>query len=388
MTLNYSLIKSLKPKDKLYKVSDGGGLALWIYPTGRMRWALSYREDGKQKTAYLGEYPVYSLGEAREWRFNLKSRQARDLPIIDTSLSDRAYLFENVYSEWFLRWAPEKKSEKYVLQVQSAIDINILPILRGRDIREIRPVDIVQSLRGMESRGVLEYLRRVKSSLKMIFSYAVESGLIDFNPVASIGPQAFKKPEKSHFDALAPSELPLLIKALEDGRITGITRLAIYWQLLTMTRPIEAVSAKWSDIDLQRKRWVIPESVMKKNRPHIVPLNSFLISLLPEIKSLNSYKIYLFEGAEYSDHLNRETPRVTLRRAGLNTTAHGLRALSATILEEEGYPEVVIKSALSHAKGNGDQSTAAYLRSTFYDERVKMMAYLGEVIIRTKNLTS
>lgn len=29
MTLNYSLIKSLKPKDKLYKVSDGGGLALF-----------------------------------------------------------------------------------------------------------------------------------------------------------------------------------------------------------------------------------------------------------------------------------------------------------------------------------------------------------------------
>lgn len=47
-------------------------------------------------------------------------------------------------------------------------------------------------------------------------------------------------------------------------------------------------------------------------------------------------------------------------------------------MEEAGYPEAVIKAGLSHAKGGGDQTTPAYLRSTFYDERVKMMEELGE----------
>ena len=380
MKLNYSKIKAIKPKEKLTKHSDGGGLSLWVYPTGKMRWALAYREDGKQKTAYLGEYPIYSLSEARDWRNSIKERLAKSLPAIDQSLGDTAYLFQNVYAEWFKRWSKEKKSEKYVKQVAAAIEANIMPHFRNKDIREIRPVNIVESLREMEKRGVLEYLRRVKSSLKMMFGYAAESGLIDFNPVDVVGSKAFQKAEKQHFDALEPEELPLLLEKLEDGSISGITRLAIYWQLLTMTRPIETVSARWIDIDLDKKQWRIPAAMMKKSRDHIIPLNQFLLDLLPDIRGMNKYDIYLFEGVDYGSHLNRETPRINLRRAGLNSTAHGLRALAATILEEEGYPEAIIKAALSHAKGNGDMTTAAYLRSTFYSERIEMMECLSQKV--------
>lgn len=382
--LTFTQIKALKPKDKLYKLSDGGGLSLWVYPTGRMRWALQYREDGKQKTTYLGEYPAYSLAEAREWRLDLKNRQAKNLSVVDSSLTDSAYLFQNVYKEWYKRWAPQKKSEKYAKQVQAAIDSNVLPLLKNKDVRQIKPVDIVMALRSMEERGVLEYLRRVKSSLKMLFGYAVSSGLIDFNPVAAIDDQAFMKPEKTHFDALSPDQLSLLINVL-DNKLTGVTRYAIYWQLLTMTRPIETVSAQWKDLDLESKRWIIPAEIMKKTRPHIVPLCDELISLLPELQAMNQFGKYLFEGMDFNQHLNRETPRITLRKMGLPTTAHGLRALSATILEEQGFPDAVIKSALSHAKGGGDQTTAAYLRSTFYDERVEMMKCLNDIVVESKN---
>ncbi|UNM96281.1 tyrosine-type recombinase/integrase [Ignatzschineria rhizosphaerae] len=384
MKLNFSKIKAIKPQEKLTKHSDGGGLALWVYPTGKMRWALAYREDGKQKTAYLGDYPAYSLAEARSWRDEIKNRLARSLPAIDSTLKDEAYLYKNVFEEWYARWAGEKKSQKYSQQVKNAIYANVMDDLGKMDVREIRPFTIVQALRGMEERGVLEYLRRVKSSLKMSFDYAVSCGLIDFNPVVAVGTQSFKKAEKKHFDALNPEELPLLIEKLENREISGVTRLAIYWQFLTMTRPIEAVSARWEDINLEKKHWEIPAEVMKKSRPHIIPLNDFLISLLPEIKSMNTRDTYLFEGMDYGTHLNRETPRITLRRSGLNSTAHGLRALAATILEEAGYPEAVIKAGLSHAKGGGDQTTPAYLRSTFYDERVGMMDYLGGVVERAR----
>lgn len=380
MKLNFSKIRAIKPQEKLTKHSDGGGLSLWVYPTGKMRWALAYREDGKQKTAYLGDYPAYSLAEARSWRDEIKNRIARSLPAIDSTLKDEAYLYKNVFEEWYARWAGEKKSQKYSQQVKNAVYANVMDMLGNMDVREIRPFTIVQALRGMEERGVLEYLRRVKSSLKMSFDYAVSCGLIDFNPVVAVGTQSFKKAEKKHFDALNPEELPLLIEKLENGEISGVTRFAIYWQFLTMTRPIEAVSAKWEEIDLDKKQWRIPGEKMKKSRDHIIPLSDFLISLLPSIKSMNMRDTYLFEGMDYGTHLNRETPRITLRRVGLNSTAHGLRALAATILEEAGFPEAVIKAGLSHAKGSGDQTTAAYLRSTFYDERVEMMSHLGGLI--------
>lgn len=380
MALTFTQIKNIKPADKLKKYSDGGGLSLWVYPTGKMRWALAYREQGKQKNAYLGEYPAFSLAEARQWREEIKERMARGLPAIDASLSDSAYLFPNVYRQWFERWKPQKKNESYPEQVERAIDSNIIPHFENKDIRQVKPVDIVQALRGMEERGALEYLRRVKGWVSLIFDYAVDSGLIDVNPVKSVGRQAFKQHKGGHFQALPPYDLPILIRALEDGTITSRTRLAIYWQLLTMTRPIEAVSAKWQDINLEEKQWIIQPEDMKKSRLHIVPLSSLAIDLLKEIKAINRGGIYLFDGEDYGTHLHRETPRITLRKKGLETTAHGLRALSATIMEEEGYPEAVITASLSHAKGKGNKSIPAYLRSTFYDERVEMLEHLGQIV--------
>lgn len=380
MALTFTQIKSIKPTDKLKKYSDGGGLSLWVYPSGKMRWALAYREHGKQKSAYLGEYPAYSLAEARQWRDTLKERLERGLPAIDASLSDSAYLFQNVYRQWFERWKPQKKNKKYPEQVENAIDANVIPHFENKDIRQIKPVDIVQALRGMEDRGALEYLRRVKGWISLIFDFAVDSGLIDVNPAKSVGRQAFKRHKGEHFQALPPDDLPVLIKALEDGTINGRARLAIYWQLLTMTRPIETVSAKWEDIDLKERHWIIKPEDMKKSRLHIVPLSALAIDLLKEIKAINRGGAYLFEGEEYGTHLHRETPRITLRKKGLETTAHGLRALVSTLLEERGYREEVITASLSHAKGNGNKSIPAYLRSTFYDERAEMLEDLGQIV--------
>lgn len=378
--LTFAKIKAAKPKDKLYKLSDGGGLSLWIYPSGRMRWAFKYNEDGKQKNAYLGEYPTYSLSDAREWREGLRSRIGRGEKVIEEVKNNTPFIFKTVYENWFKRWAPQKKSKKYAKQVKAAIDLNVLPILENKDVREVRPFDIVEALRGMEERGVLEYLRRTKSALSLIFGYAVDSGLIDFNPVDAVGKQAFKKHEKGHFEALAPDQLSLFIQKMGGDYIGTVTRCAIYWQLLTITRPIETVSAQWEHIDLDKKQWVIPPEIMKKSREHIIPLSPLALELLTVLKEINVNGIYLFEGLNKRNHLNRETPRIVLRRVGVPSTAHGLRSLGATILEEAGYPEPVIKAALSHAKGNGDQSTAAYLRSTFYSERVEAMNYLSDLI--------
>lgn len=377
--LTFAKIKGLKPKEKLYKISDGGGLSLWVYPSGAMKWALSYRLSGKQQTIYLGNYPAYSLTNAREWREEIRAKLDRGLSIHNETNRDR-YIFSHIYDEWFKRWSPERKNEKYVVQVDNAIKKNIFPILANMDIREIKAIHIVESLRPFEDRGALEYLVKIKSSLNLIFSFATSSGLIEANPVAAVGTQAFKKHKKSHHEALAPEQLPQLIEALENGVITDTTRFAIYWQLLTATRPIEAVSAKWEDIDLEARTWSIPAEIMKKSRPHIVPLSNMAMRLLEQIKQDNKKGIYLFESNDYKSHLNRETPRIMLRRAKLPTTAHGLRSLAGTILEEGGYSRELIHAVLAHAKDGGDQTTIAYMRSSLFEERKAPMEYLGNKI--------
>lgn len=380
MALTYSKIKSLAPRDKLYKLSDEGGLSIWVYPSGKKRWALAYREDGKQKTAYLGDYPAYSLAEAREWRDHIKMRLARSLPAIEEPEDNQSFLFQNIYEDWFQRWAKTQKSKNNVVGRDRAVKTHLWGYYFNRDVRDIRPSHVVESLRKLESDEAFGQLRAMKSTLSLVFSYATDCGKIDFNPVFAVGKMAFKKAPAQHFEALEPDDLFLLIKKLEDGSLSGVVRLAIYWQLLTMTRPIETVSAKWEDINLDKKQWSISSEIMKKGREHIVPLSSLALSLICEIKLLSNDSPYLFKSNRTASHISRSSLRQGIRRVGLNTTAHGLRALAATTLEEAGYAESAIKAALSHAKDGGDATTAAYLRSTFYDERANMLEYLGEKV--------
>jgi hypothetical protein len=58
-------IENAAPKQKAYKLFDGGGLYLLVTPTGSKLWRFNYRFDGKQKTLYLKNYPDRSLDEAR-----------------------------------------------------------------------------------------------------------------------------------------------------------------------------------------------------------------------------------------------------------------------------------------------------------------------------------
>jgi len=51
-------IKAAKAEAKLRKLSDGGGLQLWLDPRGYRHWRFAYRFDAKQKVLALGTYPA------------------------------------------------------------------------------------------------------------------------------------------------------------------------------------------------------------------------------------------------------------------------------------------------------------------------------------------
>ena len=48
--LTATQIKQAKPKEKDYKLSDGGGLYLLVTKRGTKLWRMKYKFDGKEKT--------------------------------------------------------------------------------------------------------------------------------------------------------------------------------------------------------------------------------------------------------------------------------------------------------------------------------------------------
>lgn len=58
MSLTELAIRSAKAEGKITKLSDGGGLQLWVTPDGAKRWRVAYRFGGKQKVLAVGVYPT------------------------------------------------------------------------------------------------------------------------------------------------------------------------------------------------------------------------------------------------------------------------------------------------------------------------------------------
>jgi hypothetical protein len=73
MSLSHTAVANAKPKDKVHKLFDGGGLHLLIKPSGYKAWKYDYRLDSARGTYTIGQYPDVSLKLARE-----RHREARE----------------------------------------------------------------------------------------------------------------------------------------------------------------------------------------------------------------------------------------------------------------------------------------------------------------------
>lgn len=96
MPLTDVRIRSLKPADKPHKYSDGGGLFLFIPPSGSKLWRMAYRFEGKSRLLSFGAYPAVSLKDARERRDEARCELSRNLRISVTKLENGARHFSAV----------------------------------------------------------------------------------------------------------------------------------------------------------------------------------------------------------------------------------------------------------------------------------------------------
>lgn len=141
-----------------------------------------------------------------------------------------------------------------------------------------------------------------------------------------------------------------------------------------MVRPSEAVGAKWSEIDLENKLWVIPVERMKKKVEHTVPLSKQALEILAILKPFTGHRVHVFTAdRDITKHMNPSTANVALKRMGFHKklVAHGMRSLASTTLNEQGFDPDVIESALAHKDTN--EVRRAYNRAEYLERRRVMM---------------
>ncbi|MDE0550066.1 tyrosine-type recombinase/integrase, partial [Vibrio sp. VP6] len=214
-----------------------------------------------------------------------------------------------------------------------------------------------------------------------VMRLAVASGAIEVNYLSDIT-KLFPAPKSKNMATIRPEELPELMRNLGNAKITDTIRCLLEWQLHTMTRPIEAATTRWSDIDLENEVWIVPAERMKMKKPHTIPLTPQTLAILEEMKKISGHREYVFPSHRNpNNHVNSQSANMALKRMGFEgrLVSHGLRTLASTTLNEQSFDPDVIEAALAHIDRN--EVRRAYNRAEYLEQRRKLMCWWSQHIV-------
>ena len=384
-------IKSAKPRDKAYKLADGGGLYLEVMPTGAKLWRMKFKQaSGKESRLAFGAYDEVSLADARAKRDAARKQMAIGVDPAQAKRIEKqqkatvaANTFEAVAREWHSNKLASWQ-DRTATNILHRLEVDVFPLIGRHPIAEIKAPVILDVLRQIEKRGALDMAKRQSQVCGQIFRYAIASGKADTDPVPSLR-GALKPSSNGHHAAITADELPAFLRAFEkiEGRMFVPTKVMFRLMMMTFVRTSELTETPWSEIDLENESWVIEWHRMKmgkkKVNPRKVNHHVFLPTqgweLLRELHAITGGNKYLFPNMR--DHTKPATNfgiLAAVKRMGYagKMTGHGFRSLAMGVIKERlGYRHEVVDRQLSHA--SGDTYGEAYDRAMFLDERRVMM---------------
>jgi integrase len=380
-------LENAKPKDKPYKLADGGGLFLLIKPSGSRLWRMKYRAGWQEKLLSFGTFPKVSLAQARRQRDDARKliEEGTDPSAERKAEKQRAATaadnsFERVARE-FVDKRRETWSEGHAEYVLGRLAKDVFPALGARPINEIEARDLLTALNAVEARGAIEMAHRIRSFCGQVFRYGVANARcsrdVAFDLTGALTP---RKPE--HMAAVPLEELPELLRRIDRAEEAPyfrnrLTRIYLQLCLLTFPRPGELRKAVWSQFDIDDGVWNVPAGVMKRRREHLVPLSRQAMTLLRELREISGRGEFLFpgEGAK-KPIMSENTGSYALHALGYKDkqTPHGFRALASTALNESGHFDVdAIEMQLAHLEGSA--SRRPYNRAKYAHIRIPMMTW-------------
>jgi hypothetical protein len=192
--LNDTQLKALKPKEKVYNVTDSLGLSVQVETTGSKLWRFRYQFENKPKLISLGKYPDISLLQARERRDEARKLVANGIDpsknrkeVKSARLEAQANSFKQVSEEWYAHWQQVKHS-RHADYVMRRLEADVFPVIGNRAISQIQAPEIVAVIKAIAGRGALDIAKRCHQTIGQIFRFAIAHGKATRNPATDINP--------------------------------------------------------------------------------------------------------------------------------------------------------------------------------------------------------
>lgn len=404
-SLTATQIKSAKPKEKKYKLSDGRGLFLQVNPNGSKLWRLKYRFNSKEKEYAIGVYPQISLAQARAKREELKQLISNDIDPnenkkevkikVKEDLMLKTNTFYFVSQKW---WDNHKKevSENYHIKIGRALENYIYPFVRNQPIGEVKRANILELLIHLKNKNLLETAKRSYILLNQIFRYAVVMEMTKYNIISDLDLKLIiGRIERKNYATLTKiNDIRGLLLSIDEYSGDYTTKMALKMLPYVFVRSFNIRHCEWSEINFKDNTWIIPPHKMKIKEEFILPLPTQVIEILREMKEFSSDSDYIFPSFRHKNKpMSDNTLISAIRRMGYTKeefVPHGFRAMFSTLAYEKLncsnghiFSGEVIEALLAHKEQNRIKS--AYNRSTYSEAMKGLIQWYANYLDEIKN---
>lgn len=360
------------------KYGDQHGLILRVQPSGSKQWIWRGTVNGKRRDLGLGGYPYVSLAEARSQAFEYRktARQGDDPVTLRTGgVPTFATAVEKVIVLHAGKWKPGGKSED---QWRSSLATYVLPAIGSKRVDEVTTADVMTCLAPIWNSKATT-AKRVRQRISAIMRWAVAQGYRTDNPAGDAVTAALPKQNgrKTHHRALPHREIAAALTTVRVSKVYPAVRLAFEFSVLTAARSGEVRGARWSEMDLETRTWVVPAERTKGGREHRVPLSGRALEVLASARPHSGGSPLVFPretGGEMPHYLLSKVPS----RVGIDGTLHGMRSSFRDWCGETGVPREVAEACLAHRIGNAAEQ--AYARSDLLERRRELMESWGRYV--------
>lgn len=390
--LTDSAVRAARPRERAYKLTDGGGLFLLVTPTGGRLWQMKFRHAGREGKLSFGAYPDVTLKVARARRDMARQKLAHGKNPAQERRREEARAqqaaaasFDAVATEYIAKRGREGLAPATLATYRHFQNL-LGPVVGGLPIAEIEPSDLLDALRKIERRGKLETAGRAREFAGRVLRYAIATTRANRDIAADLRGALQTPTVKGLAAIIDPKRVGELLRAIDGYHGQPSTMLAMRLAPVLFQRPGEIAGMRWDELDLEGldarigPHWRVPAGRKKERREHLVPLPTQAVEILREAEAVSAGGRNVFPGLRSVERpISTASLNAGLRRLGYrgeDHVTHGWRKTASTLLNESGHwsPDA-IERALAHA----DTSVRGiYNIGSYWTERREMAQWWAD----------
>lgn len=418
--LTAKAIENAAPRNKEYRIHDGGGLYFRVRPSGAKSWLFSFSLPGDRQLFRMpiGALNDVSLKEARKKVIELRKLVAegidpRTAKAAAIAANGKAITMQVLLDTWIeFEKITCRVTPTWIKRHEDRWRLHLKAILGNILARDITRAHLATALDAMTRKGIREETRKALSTLNLMMDYALTRHFIELNPARLLKPKDFAATASRPRDrVLSLPELRKLWLALDQSSnatqsneqissMSIVTSSAIKLLILTGARRGEVAAMRWDEINLDEGVWLLPSKRTKNRQAHTIYLSSLAVEIIHSLLPVSGNSQSVFDTGHYRDggHIHADTlTGVIARLRGMATGAkkklvsdapladmpsfsvHDIRRSAATVWGEYLKTEPhVIERMLNHQPLN--KLVATYQRAIYADEQKAAWINWGDLV--------